>query len=508
MANEDKWGEYVEKQYAANKAGRQQERLGSIFDRPLMQHPSSPGIPSLYTRAKTQDVGLMSADAERSRAEAIAADELVRKERGIPLDVVNPQQQQPQQQEPQVQQDDGIPFLAGPEVTTKRTVFTDEIEQERQGFLTAAAEARKQLEGYSGQAATSARNTARQLSSQRIAADLVAKGGEEYAREAMSRLASAYDEADINMASLRVDPKRWEDSTPALAQILMGVASSAFSFFTGGSGPNPVVQLIDRAIERDVQAQMANIDIAMKRSNAKIEREEEMMKLGSALNASMYQRAVNAYEHILKSGNLEMQGMEHAAALQELYAKSQDAMLKNYDVHAMDVVTKMDGQQGQLQDSQLPPLAKIDRKSHDMVSGTPSFIQSLGELMGLWAEADKSGTGVTDALFQYVPSTTENQYMRLKKNAALMEGAALQGKQLNEMELKAVAAAYPGMIDTKDTSYKFFKRKVDALEKNLIGVIKSNVGHADTSQAKEALAQVRAFKENFDKASKALKWQK
>lgn len=287
-------------------------------------------------RALEDEVAAQSAMAAESRATADLYDQGVRKERGVyapyeekPPAIIGPTQSAtdpltaaPDALQPTKREETGIAYPPGYE--EQRAQLQDEL---------LAVE--KEVAGRRGQAATYAINAAKDASLKRQAAEYLAEGGEEYARQHMQRLANAYDEAELNIASLRVDPQRWEQDTPALAQVLMAIASSAFSFFSGGQGPNPVVALIDRAIDRDMKAQMVNAENQLKAAGMGIEKEQVLGQLGTAMHSAMYERALNTMEAILKEGGAMSSAEEHAAALQGLVANAIKARIAAYDAHAV-----------------------------------------------------------------------------------------------------------------------------------------------------------------------------
>ena len=212
---------------------------------------------------------------------------------------------------------------------------TPEAAQEASDIQALAAKARADLSGYMGGIAANVRSRGRQMSAQREALEGLSVGGEEEARRRVSLMQQAFDEADVDLASLRVDPKRWEEDTPAVAQVLMALASSAFAFFSGGQGPNPVVQLIDKAIDRDIKAQMVNMQNKLKSSQLGIEKQEVLGKMEGNLRAAMYQRVLNTMEGMSNETREEMAAMQIAQAAQGVYdsaLQAEMARLEPYKV--------------------------------------------------------------------------------------------------------------------------------------------------------------------------------
>lgn len=229
------------------------------------------------------------------------------------------------------------PLFSGPRDTgpSRTSSFTSsgtrfanpESEAEYRELHQMAAALREEAAGRRGHMATEVENRAITMSQQRAAMNLLAESGEEEARSRMAEIAKAYDEAEVDMASLRVDPRRWEQDTPALAQVLMGIGSAAFAFFTGGQGVNPIVALIDRAIERDTDAQMANMKAKLGAHQVGMEKQELLNKLEGNIRASMWQRGLNAYEGMVVEGQMQMQAQDQMDASTAMMDKATEARI-------------------------------------------------------------------------------------------------------------------------------------------------------------------------------------
>jgi hypothetical protein len=345
------WRKAVELQQSAIGADRDlEDEMRQLT--PAPGYSMSAGPSSIGQAIFGQTSGAESAEREaagkRAEAEAIEYDEQVRRQRGV----------QTAQEQERTALLGGTPNSTEPLSSaptglqpTKRTVegmeYPPDVLARRAELADKRIAIENEIAGRRGQMAANAINMAKQVSQRRHAAEALAKGGEKYAQEYMRRLSAAYDEAEINIASLRVDPQRWEEDTPALAQVLMALASSAFSFFSGGQGPNPVVALIDRAIERDVQAQMANAEMQMKAAGMQIDRERTLGELGTAMHSAMYERTLNTVEAILQEGGLEAQGEEQYIMAQQLMDKAIQARMAAYDATARTYTETSESPAGQ-----------------------------------------------------------------------------------------------------------------------------------------------------------------
>lgn len=187
-----------------------------------------------------------------------------------------------------------------------------------------AQQARERGLSYVGEDIARVRQEAESILAQRYLLDDLNQRGIESARQTASGLQRAFDQAALDLDSVRIDPQRWEKSTPALAQVFMALASSAFAFFSGGRGVNPVVALIDRAIDRDVKAQMANADIKLKKSNMGVQGAILRQRLESTIQTAMYERAAQGLRTMMENSRDETSRAMATAAYQEEVAKLKD----------------------------------------------------------------------------------------------------------------------------------------------------------------------------------------
>jgi hypothetical protein len=367
MAN--KWDESVE----AGQAAVEARNAGPSYSDFSSMTPGGPGMgagPSvigqwLFGKTQGAEAAGLEAKSKRLEADASEEDERVRRQRGVYTE----QERREVESAPNIvgsSPNATTPLSAAPgdpqlaSETVEGVQYPEGIAEQRMRLADALMQAEKEMAGRRGQAATIAINTAKQAAAQRHAAEAIGRGGEKYAREYMRNLSAAYDEAELNIASLRVDPQRWEEDTPALAQVLMAIASSAFSFFSGGQGPNPVVALIDRAIERDMQAQMANIQNKLKASQLGIEKEQVLGELGTAMHSAMYERALNTVESIIKEGGLAEDAELQAATMQGLMANAIKARISAYDASAQKYSRVYKAASAEGQGTQLKPNVIVD----------------------------------------------------------------------------------------------------------------------------------------------------
>lgn len=202
---------------------------------------------------------------------------------------------------------------------------------ERQRIMAMADEARAKGLKYIGDDVARARQAGEEVVAERELLQTMQGQGIEAAQQRAEELQAAFDQAAIDMESVRVNPQRWEQATPALAQVFMAIASSAFAFFSGGRGVNPVVALIDRAIQRDVQAQMANADTKMSAIEKKLGGAQVRTKLQSTLEAAMYERAVQGLNFMVQNSRDESARAMSAAAYQEALSKAHDVHVDRID---------------------------------------------------------------------------------------------------------------------------------------------------------------------------------
>lgn len=125
--------------------------------------------------------------------------------------------------------------------------------------------------------------------------------------DASVRIKAAYDKADLEMSQLKVDPRRWEKETPAMTQALLLMASTAFGFITKGQGPNPILQIMDRAIQRDTDAQVTNYELAMKRAGLQIKSVEEQEYARQKIQTALWSRAVHSLNAMTENSRSELQ---------------------------------------------------------------------------------------------------------------------------------------------------------------------------------------------------------
>jgi hypothetical protein len=374
-------------------------------------------------------------------------------------------------QDPSVVSGQGAPLSAGPgaepdSIMTQEVVSGNRMDPELQAQYQEASNnamaARQVAAGYQGQLATMAESQGKQMSMQRLAMDTLAEKGVNEARQHMAAMAAAYDEAALDMDSMRVDPKRWEQDTPALAQVLMAIGSAAFSFFTKGQGVNPITSLIENAIDRDVAAQTKNIELRMRKAGLGMEKAEMMNKLQGNIHSATWNRALNAYEQMLQQGNLEMQGPQYAAAAQEMMAKASEAHAKSYEPYIQQYQQSFVTPEGANYSMQMKAAGKgmgsQKWDNSDVEKQTAASLQGLEGLDSVWSAYKRTseaggpvGRVVMGALGSGVtPFTTdEGLYNQKKGSLAIMMAKATAGFQVSEADRAAFESIIPLNKDTR-----------------------------------------------------------
>lgn len=168
------------------------------------------------------------------------------------------------------------------------------------------ADAANMLGQYEHPLVTKTRNLAAQRAAQLSAMDIIQKEGIDGLKGSMDRLKAVYQKVDLDMAKLKVDPNRWEKETPAFTQALLLIAAGAFGFITKGKGSNPILGILDRAIQKDVDAQMVNYDLALKRAGMQVKGVEQQEYARAKMQAAMWDRAVHGLNAITENGKSEL----------------------------------------------------------------------------------------------------------------------------------------------------------------------------------------------------------
>ena len=143
-------------------------------------------------------------------------------------------------------------------------------------------------------------------------------------------LEDAYLQADMDLASMRVDPNKWEKETPVLSKVLLTIAAGISGYTSGGRGANPIVGLIERSIDRDVAAQEKNIMLRLKRSKNKVDFTERMGQVRTALYAGYYERAESVVQAIAQNSKTELSALNAQALGQGIRSKAMLAKAAYY----------------------------------------------------------------------------------------------------------------------------------------------------------------------------------
>ena len=322
------------------------------------------------------------------------------------------------------------------------------------GFVGMAADRlEKEMDGYNGASATRVRNLARMQSMQTQIMHSIGMEGEHRTRARIMDLQEAYDEAIVDLGSLRVDPKRWEEDTPAVAQVLMALASSAFAFFSGGQGPNPIVQLIDKAIDRDVKAQMSSINSKMRATGLGLEKEEALAKMEAGLTSSMYQRVMNVTESMMQESQLLGQSEDMVNAHTAIMQRGLEVEMKRLKLYA-DIRERAAKQQA-LGGSE--PVKWDDPKAGEQITASTQGIDALDRIYDLYNETSFWGKRHVESVLgsSWSPLTTdEGVYNEQKGGLGITMAKAAAGFQVSEADRQAFEVRLPGIKDTRSTAHK------------------------------------------------------
>lgn len=183
---------------------------------------------------------------------------------------------------------------------------------------------------YVGDMAEVTRREGKEVAAQIAVANAVRDRGLDEMEAFSTQMEEAFNSADRDLASMRVDPNKWEKETPTLSKVLLAVATGIHGFTSKGRGPNPIMGLIENAIDRDVDAQEKNIAIRAKRIKMGMEFKNRQAQVRSALHAAYYERALGAVEQVKYHAKNERTALNAQALEAELAAKAKLAMANYY----------------------------------------------------------------------------------------------------------------------------------------------------------------------------------
>lgn len=182
------------------------------------------------------------------------------------------------------------------------------------------------------------------MAAQHAIMDQIQANGMQGLKESQERLQAAYAKVDLDMAKLKIDPNRWEKETPAFTQALMLIGAGAFGFITKGKTANPILGLMDRAIQKDVDAQMVNYDLAMKRSGMQLKSEHDREYARQKMQAAMWGRAVHGLNAIAQAGQSELSVLQAGQASQLAQEKLKLEYAKVFGVGAKKYSQNLDAE--------------------------------------------------------------------------------------------------------------------------------------------------------------------
>lgn len=252
-------------------------------------------------------------------------------------------------------------------------------------------------------------------------------------KERMDRMFRIFEQADADVKSLRVDPRRWEKETPALTKAMLLIGAGFFGFISKGKGPNPLLNIIDRAIQSDTKAQMANVDIKMQSSKMKLDREFAFQRAQSAYEAALYERAYGMVNKIAMATN-------HEAQLQRLDLLRQGLLIKNQ----------------QAMQKQLQAVRKWDDVK--LLERAQGGVQGMAQTKGLYDElrsigGSRAGRVLSDwagSLSGGLVWTPEADFSKRQKASGALLAKQMLGYSISDTEGKNFASFYPAVGDPDD----------------------------------------------------------
>lgn len=341
------------------------------------------------------------------------------------------------------------------------------------------------------------RTQAEQMAKQMSYIDALNQGGEQAAMEDLARSRQAYERAQSDLDAIRINPNQWVEATPTLSKVLMAVATGVASFATGGRGPNPVVEMIERAIDRDVDAQMTKANMVVKRANIGIDSANTMARLGATLRAATYQRALGALDAITRHGQTEQAIINANMAKNEVAIRALRA-----GVDQMLTYKQLQLAEQQAAQSGAPIIKDKwdDAKVAEQASASVQGINSLDKMWDLYSKSSEGKVSRMAGSFfggPYSPFTTdEGVYNEQKGSMGILMAKAAAGFQVSEADRLAFERKLPGMKDNRQAAAK----KMAWLMTESIKKLKSTYEQASPSdkarmapQIQEALQTGRQF---------------
>jgi hypothetical protein len=346
-----------------------------------------------------------------------------------------------------------------------------EMEAQRKQYEQDLLRQQAEQRSYSSERMELAKSSAKQAVTQRRYMQDILEKGEKAAQLNVESLARAYDQADKDVASIRVDPRRWEKDTPALAQVLMALGSSAFAFFTQGRGVNPIIQLIDRAIDRDMDAQMQNVKAKLGSSQMKLQKEEHLGRIQAALYASMHLRAQSALENMLASSQDQDGQLALAAAYKEKEATSTaQALQRLYDFHAVQHKVQ---QTPAMQAAPSQNNEKLTKSNNDAMTAVTDVTQNIDSIDSIIAYYNEAGGDKTErigsAAAGYIPlyESAHDKYEDQKGLASMALAKATTPGQVSDQESARAKLVYPLATDDNYQAYSKFATMIGGAKNKL-----------------------------------------
>lgn len=156
-----------------------------------------------------------------------------------------------------------------------------------------------------------------ETAAQGLIMDALQERGIKDLQSASDNIRATFMKADMDLAKLKIDPNRWEKETPAMTQALMLIAAGAFGFITKGRSANPILGIMDRAIQKDVDAQMTNYQLAMERNKLKVKNAYDEAYARQQLRTAMWNRAAHQMGMIEQNGKTELAILNAKAAREQ-----------------------------------------------------------------------------------------------------------------------------------------------------------------------------------------------
>ena len=255
------------------------------------------------------------------------------------------------------------------------------------------------------------------------------------AEENMRNLADMYAAAEEDVRSLRINPRKWEQETPAFTKALLLIGAGAFGYLTKGQGPNPLLQIIDRAIQADVDAQMKNAELNFKKGALKVNKELGMQKARTALTTALQQRAFHVFEKLNQNMKLGMEQTKYAAVMEKLALDQQLGLKK------LAILNGKQAQGGGLSSKVAENASNTASISNDVMASYEQFQQLPDDVKSRWA------SNIWGKIPGPWETTKTSNYEKNLDAKALIIGKKIARERFTDEDRDAMKSLLPGYRD-------------------------------------------------------------